>query len=580
MIDLNQALDNILKKHLLYDYPLLKDSIESYIRIEIEKYVRKYGRKIVLRGLKYKSDGVYPLLELLAEYGDIAAIVDRNPFANEVTLKSGKKVCIFDSNDCIPADIDIYIINSKYYGQIIAHDVNQNASFAVIDLYTELRTHYSLALNKTFDEYYDDEIDYTHIKVQRRFEIFKNNNSEENLRLLIKSCLENKDFVTFYKVYGIAGELACKDEFVSIKHDVDDLILHIKNAIKERNKLPKQDVIMHWIDQVGYDELHNLPWLSDVLGSGIVFEKSYTITPYTRATAKSLFWKDEIGSPTEIRAAMKNSLENSTFYKQICDNGFSFHLRGSLEDDLLSRYRTEKRIQFMTASSVHYWNMINDLIGSEKNIFGIVHCISETHEPWMSPECDLYNGSFQFFGGYVSSDDKIRISAKYLDDVIKFYSDILGENTINIYMSDHGKWEDVSLRRYSETAIHTFLGITNTGISAKVHRAFSYKYLPDLVLWCLHIADKSSGMHFFGDSEMYSETFKSAIKHNLDSSENADEVYSDICTGFRGVVYDNLTYIKLDNGKEICRYLDDNNNPMDSKITDNENFSWLKSFIE
>lgn len=153
MIDLNQALDNILKKHLLYDYPLLKDSIESYIRIEIEKYVRKYGRKIVLRGLKYKSDGVYPLLELLAEYGDIAAIVDRNPFANEVTLKSGKKVCIFDSNDCIPADIDIYIINSKYYGQLIAHDVNQNASFAVIDLYTELRTHYSLALNKTFDEY-------------------------------------------------------------------------------------------------------------------------------------------------------------------------------------------------------------------------------------------------------------------------------------------------------------------------------------------------------------------------------------------------------------------------------------------
>ncbi len=199
--------------------------------------------------------------------------------------------------------------------------------------------------------------------------------------------------------------------------------------------------------------------------------------------------------------------------------------------------------------------MINQLINCDKPVFGIVASLVETHEPWMSPKCDIEDLSFSFEGNYSMIEDKVRISAEYYDKVIAFFDDIFTDATINIYMSDHGKWEDIALRRYSDFAMHSILSVTNIGIVGKVSKLFSYKYFSDLILQVVACADRNRQEHIFGDTAIQSPNLRASIRNRIKETCNDDkiieEIYSDICNGYLGIKTDLDTYINIENGKEI-----------------------------
>lgn len=555
MLDINNELDCILKKYGIYKKDLLRTRLETAICQIVSESIKKYGKRIVVRGLKYSENG-YPLLKLLSEYGNIIAVVDKKPFADTVCVDKQMELNILDLEHATDIECDVYIINSKYQGKNIYYDViSSKQNKCVIDLYTEMRVRYGILGPKLFEEY-EEEIDLSSNKIRDAYILFERERNIENLESLLGKCLINRDFITFNEVLDGATDLIEGNERIyTLREEIDGLLKEIKKCIAERRKKQKQDIIMHWIDQVGHDELEMFPKLSNLMEKGICFENAYAVTPYTVATELCLFYKDipTLLDRNAINKLMEGGINSSFLYKTVTDKGYSFVLTGGMAADW--PHSKNEYTEFMVASSVYYWNMLNSIINSEKPVFGIVGCLAETHEPWMAPKCSENNPSFEFYGSYQLSKSKVATAAQFYDEIINFYTDMLGVHTVNIYMSDHGKWEDINLRRYDDFAMHTILAVTNIGITGKVVRLFSYRYFLQLIDYILFCADGETQQHVFGDTELRSVGFQkvvqSRVKEVTESDEQMKELQSDICSGYQGIKTDYDTYIKLGNGKEI-----------------------------
>jgi len=254
-----------------------------------------------------------------------------------------------------------------------------------------------------------------------------------------------------------------------------------------------------------------------------------------------IFWKQFRGENFRELSGRyeERELKDSGLYRQILDAGYELEILGLLKQIVYQDMDTYFDVS--TASGVLYFQMLDFLLNSEKPVFGMIHILNETHEPYISPEAGLENTTFEFSDSYESAANRIAVSAEYMDEVIDFYDSLLGEKVINIYMSDHGKWEDIDRRRYKDEAMHTILGVTNTGICGKVERLFCYRDFDKLVSWTLEMA-KPEEM-FFNDIPIYSERFKAAIKARTDDME-------EICAGYNGLNTRTDKYLCLENGKE------------------------------
>lgn len=558
MFDLDNDLDKIMRKYGLPEPPLAKDRIADAMRRVVFEYTSKYGSRIIVRGLKYSSKGEYPILDLISEYGNIVAIVDKSPFADEIQLKNGNKIKIFDEKNARNVECDVYIIHSIYQGRNIYFELmTSNKKFQIIDLYTELRIRYGIAPRRTYDEY-EKERDFSHNKTYEAYQLFQRCRDVQHLKQLLSACLSNRDFITFYEVIDeISGTKIDNNIIYGLKKDIDQILNKIKLYMEMRNTNSTSDVIIHWIDQASYEELKYYPLLKDKLDKGLFFENAYAVTPYTSATETCIFYPEEmhgLNKTNQKEIISERGLESSEIYQNILNNGYDFVMMGYMSEKCMPEKRNEYT-QFMVASSVYYWNMLNHIIHTQKPVFGVIGCLSETHEPWMSPRTEPYNPSFEFNGRYSMSENKMQKSAQYFDKVVSFFSELFCPKTINIYMSDHGKWEDINLRRYSDYAMHTILGITNIGIMGKVTRIFSYRYFAEMIRWVMQCAHEETSEHIFGDMEIRSTGFKSVIRNSIESfytnEQDVAQIYSDICCGYEGIKTARDTYIHLNNGNEI-----------------------------
>lgn len=559
-MNISCELDCIMRTYGLYQRTFLKDRIESAIREVVSEYTQKYGKRIILRAQKFYEEG-YPLLNIISDCGEIVAVVDKNPFSDKIWLDQQISVPMMNLDEAENLECDVYIINTKNHGKTIFNDVTASKRKChALDLYKEVRTRYGIAVTKPFDEYKDEE-DISHNRTRAAYLLFCEERCEENLIGLLSVCLSNRDFVTFYQVMDEAGDLiAVSDRLKGLKEDIDELLDKIRKQIQSRKQNHSKDIIMHWIDSAGYEELDNFPLLKSIMEKGLVFEKAYAVAPYTLATETCLFYGDMIDSPDETNPEdimYRKGLQESRFYHRILDRGYAFHMVGNMVEDCIPEFRGGgvEYTQIMGPSSFYYWKMLERMIQSDKPIFGIVGCLAETHEPWMSPGCDVYNSSFEFNGSLHMSENKIKKSAAYFDKVLNFYTDLLGNRTIHIYMSDHGKWEDIALRRYSDFAMHTILGITNMGVTGRVTNIFSYQYFANLVDHVFQSADQRMEEHIFGDMDIRSSGFRAAIKSEVqtiyEKEEDIEKICAEIYCGYAGIKTAEDTYIRLNNGKEI-----------------------------
>lgn len=547
-MNINKELDLIMDKYNLGGLKYLRESIREIIQNELEKAVRLYGNKIVIRGIKYREDGDYSLCALAEQCGDITAVVDQNAFSDKLHLPSGKEIPFHETDWKPSKDIcDIYLINAIKKGQdIYCQEQKQlgDEGIYVMDLYRMIRMKYSIPLDKVkaFDEL-TEEIDYTHNRIWLARERFLQDRSWKNFQELLGECLALRDFVSFFKYANEEKDMINQRETLrKLKEDIEAFLNTIKEEFaKKKEHQEYRDIIVHWIDQVSYEERMLLPGVEKKLENGLLFQNAYTHTPYTRPTVRMIFWKqfreeNAAGTPGGYD---KRNLKDSGLYNRIQDAGYELEIFGYLKQILDKD--ADNCFAATTASGVLYFQMLNALLNSEKPVFSMVHILNETHEPYMSPEAGVENTSFEFSDSYESAAERITISAAYMDELIDFYDSLLGEQVINIYMSDHGKWEDIDRRRYKDEAMHTILGITNIGVRGTVERLFPYRDFDKLVGWVLEMAGPEE--MFFDDLPIYTKHLRIGIMERKGDTE-------EICTGYIGINTRTDKYICLDNEKE------------------------------
>lgn len=553
-MDIEKQLDKIMEQYGISYYCYYKDSLAEIIEEILQEMVEKYGTKIIIRGLKKSNVGEYPILSLIEKKAEVVGVVDKAPFAQRVRFlgKQGEKTVPFRKDDVEikKEDCDIYLINTLYHGKNIYYEVKKHMEakgIGVIDLYKVIRVKYSMAPSKLYEEY-DGERDFSYNQVWYSVNSFRANRTQENLKKLLGVCLYLRDFTSFFRYVEEGKKIIEKsEELQKLVKEVQEFLKEIKVQIQAREKkMECKDVIVHWIDQISYSELSLMPKLQERIKKGLFFENAYAVTPYTRPVARMIFWKEFRGIADENFRNRngeyeEKTLEDSGLYKKIRQADYDFQVCGYVKQILEQEAVGTEMCEFSVATTVHYFQMANKLLNTTKPIFGIVHILNETHEPYISPEAGLENKSFEFQAPYEESEDKIQISATYADEMMDFYAKLLGDKMIGIYMSDHGKWEDIDRRRYKDMAMRTILGITNIGMKGQVERVFSYQYFLELVDWVLKMAKPET--MFFNDLPIYSEGFKAAIRER---TEDVMEIYS----GYKGVNTSIDKYVQLDNGEE------------------------------
>ncbi len=544
-MDIEKKLDAIIERYHMAEKTYFKDSLSKIINMEIKKATEKYGNKIVVRGVKYHDDGKYPLCTLIETAGNITAVTDLNPFSDMLRISSAKEVDFFSAS-WLPSkeECDIYLINAVSKGRNIYYEVKEKLEqkgIHVIDLYRSIRIKYSIIVDRPYDDY-RNEYDYTNNLLGDVRKIYLSDKSLENLKKLLGTCLVVRDFVSFFKYAGEEqGRIENETELRELKRDVEDFLEEIKDELDiRRERIGSKDIVVHWVDQISYAEGNLLPKLRERMQKGLDFASAYTHTPYTQPTVRMIFWKEFRKGGNAARRYEEKNIEDSELYKKITSAGYSFKVCGYLEQILYKDYSQDFNKENV-ASGVHYFRMLNSILNSEKPVVGMIHILNETHEPYMSPEADWENRTFEFYDSYSSAQKKIEMSARYIDEVMDFYDKLLGDGMIHIYMSDHGKWEDIDRRRFKDEAMHTLFGITNAGVCGEVKRLFSYQNFDKLMDWILETA-KPEEM-FFNDIPIYSEGFKTVIR------ERAVE-HEEICAGYCGLNFAEEKYVCLESGME------------------------------
>lgn len=544
-MDIEKKLDTIVEKYHLIERTYFRDSLSDIICTELKEAIKKYGNKIVVRGVKYHENGDYSLCKLVENVGNITAVVDQNPFSDKLVISSEKTVDFFgDLWNPSKEDCDIYLIDAVSKGRNIYYEVKEKLEpkgIYVIDLYRDLRIKHSIIVDRSFDDY-RDEYDYTYNLLGQARKDFLLEKSLENLKKVLGTCLIVRDFVSFFK-YAAEEEERIKDDedLQKLRAEVDSLLKEIRDRFCLRGKsIGNKDIMIHWVDQVSYNEGKLLPQMRAKMQDGVDFENAYTHTPYTQPAVRMIFWKEFRKEGNGGGRYEERELKDSELYQGILSEGYGFEVCGYLNQILYKDYSQDCNKENV-ASGMHYFRMMNRILNSEKPVVGIVHILNETHEPYMSPEADGENRAFEFYDSYGSAQKKIELSAQYIDDVIDFYDRLLGKNVINIYMSDHGKWEDIDRRRFKDEAMHTLLGITNIGVCGKVKRLFCYQDFSKLMRWVLQMA-KPEEM-FFNDIPIYSEGFKTVIRERT-------KAYEEICAGYCGLNFADEKYVCLENGTE------------------------------
>ena len=548
MLDIFSEINEITNKYKIDTQKYLKVQLESLMESIFENAVQKYGKRVIVRGIKTTEGKINPLLAFVEKYMDIVGVQDIALNDGFVYVSPNKRVPVIPLTASLP-EFDIYLINALLIGQGIRFEMEKKVDkekIFFLDLYYILRNDYGMEVGKNY-EFYDKEYDCTSRRIKDALKEDRLNGTDESLLNLLGQCLCIGDFVSFFKVKNlemrrIHDSILLKD-FIS---EVELLITKIKAEFKRRKKQfnGKKDIIWKWIDCVSYDELPTLKNVEKRIKNGIFFTEVYTPTPYTRPTLRSIFWQEfrKIGLAAKGEYTPKD-LNDSYLFNLIKDYGYEFESFGYIKKCLDPEYQYCEEAEISTASCMLYLRLLNRVLKSNKPFFGIVHNYLETHKPYSCPWENIPGGAYVFANSYKELEEKINVSANYSDQTIDFYSDIMGDQSIGIYMSDHGKWGFIENRRYKDESMHVFLGIENMGIKAEVTRLFSLLDFNKLVEWILKSNEILQEEMIFGDIELYSESVRGIVERNQGDTE-------DICSGFIGVNTVTDKYCILDSGKE------------------------------
>ncbi|MDR2569458.1 MAG: hypothetical protein LBD23_04045 [Oscillospiraceae bacterium] len=350
-----------------------------------------------------------------------------------------------------------------------------------------------------------------------------------------------KDFVSVEKY--IAEYLSLYSEntidYAGAWAETSTLLDKIKKVMSERKE---KDIVMLWLDMLerGFDN-ENMPFLKGISEKALVFENAYTVAPYTSSTLRTIFTKTKPVDDASFK--IKNiAKENSPLIKNLELSGIGFRYYGYsniMDSTLKSKFYADR----VTPSSIILWNAVKDMLNSDKANFYLLHLLPESHDPCLSVDLD-YSDIYNY-------GERLSVALRYLDKQLKFYSTLLPEKSVKIYMSDHGR-----------TTIKEFQPILKV-VGEKIHRKtetrlFSYIDFDKLIRYIVCPEDFNYNELFrdFAEIQDIDHTSGSFLMKRL--SFFAEQVPIRYICGrysfaYRGVITEDDIYIRYNDGREFYR---------------------------
>ena len=344
-----------------------------------------------------------------------------------------------------------------------------------------------------------------YVKITCDTNSYLKNPNARTLKRLICDYLSIFDFVNafYYMDEYIQKRFWNYKRYIKMKQDLKSFIKWIKKSLKDR-----EDILLFWIDCTSYEEFEWFPELMKRAEKSYFFEHAYPPTPTTTPVMMAINNKwlniDDFSKYFKLRSSGFFDFHSSLLLQKIRKYGydFAYFTPKSMTypvyvESLLHRPTQHKYV----SSNRLFFDAINQMMRTDKKQFMIIHCLAETHFPFWYP---AKNGKMLYNVPPLkppSSDELKQVcgASQYLDKQLAFYSDLLGDGTSRIYMSDHGKlyYQEEQYKRWGNKLNHTLFFIQSKYVpierEKRIFTLYNFLELADALLR----AHKSNSMADF-----------------------------------------------------------------------------------
>lgn len=274
-------------------------------------------------------------------------------------------------------------------------------------------------------------------------------------RKLFFLSLYMRNFVQAEKYQGLLsdmGDLSVVDAW----QDIQDLLTEIRDKLHDRKQ---SDIVMIWMDAVSYGTGDDMPYLQEQIKKGICFENAFTVTPRTNPTAQTMFLEkklvdDSLYLQKEIREM------DSPVFMDLKKHGYTCRIISGYMSIFERKLRSPNYHVLYAPCSEIFWDMLYDLLCSERPAFLLAHALTEGHAPHLTAQMgatDLMIGPDRIHHGHLE-----------LDEQMAYYMGFLGKNVTKIFMSDHGQ-------HLIKEQFHTYFVVTGERFRHRMaNELFSY----------------------------------------------------------------------------------------------------------
>lgn len=533
-MNINEELNSILLKYGIIQDTSFEKAVELLNKIQDNL---KPGEKIGLYGVGIEAEG---LLKFIMDYGKKIKI--DQCFDKDIRVYKYESIILNTYVKPIEAilnmSIDYIILGSyRYRGLFKENLISLGYQGKIIDLYEYIEDY-------ILNHYADYEMVYN---VKREYLDAKGSAKKELLNKLIKEYLLLKDFKnSYYYIDSFIANYPGDEKYSELKVELSSLLEKIRECIAKKKH---RDIVINWIDALSYYDIPQFPFLYQKGKEGICFENAYTVMPWTTETLKSILFGEY---PIEGKLFLRNdfSENNTRLLKLIKENGYEFAYCGQSKIARMFDKRIDAPIHYYetkySGSMQKQWDALDILCKSQKPVCVLIHTLRETHGPYVCGECKtLYHfRCSESDWEQEACKQQAKTAGKYIDEQLSFYWDYYKENSVVVYMSDHGR---VGNNPMNENKIHVMLTILENGITHhEVNNLFSL-----INFWKLlgKIIKKENDWESLTDAYVLIENLDSyseiVVEMGLNGRLKKDEIYQ--C---RGIVTATDSYYLYATGKE------------------------------
>lgn len=344
-----------------------------------------------------------------------------------------------------------------------------------------------------------------------------------------------RDFLNASKYISQIIELDIEDNskavYVKSWKEIQGLLNQIKEVLKCRNK---KDIIMNWLDAVGYGESDNMPFLNRCRKKGINFTNAFTVMPFTHETYKTIF-KGTL--PLSDYFNMEK-ISDGKLIKDVEKYGYRFKIISGYMNWFEASYESEVWHNSGASCSEILWDMLSCLVNMEEPVFLLGHLLMEGHDP--NIYSDMITSDFAHPKNRRCNNARLQ-----MDKQLEYYAELLPSESMIIYMSDHGLESNLLER------VHTNLIITGRKIKSRnIENMFSYVKFSDMILQLLQ-KENVTEEELTDDYVRleYMDFYNGKAIYDIISQKKALNIFPYL--GFQGIITKEYVYAKYNIGKEV-----------------------------